>query len=118
MPLHAAFFKNEEASGRAAVVDGNSKLEQAQCCSERRKYGYNLHAFKSDQEGEAERERLRRVPENGRHLGPSAHVPGMRACGLLRFFEEHACHETFSRYETPGHAFDRTGRNLEMVLCG
>jgi hypothetical protein len=88
MPLHTPFFKNDETSGTAAAVDGNSKLEQSKSCFERRKYGYNLHTFKSDQEREAERERLRRVPENGRYLGASADVPRMWTRGLLRFFEE------------------------------
>jgi hypothetical protein len=118
MPLHTLFFKNDENFGAVAVVDGNSKLEQSKSRSEGREYGYNLYASTPDQERKAKWERLRRVPENGRHLGASANVPRMWARGLLRFFEEQTCHETFSLCETPDHAFDRTRRELEVVLRG
>jgi hypothetical protein len=49
----------------------------------------NLYTSGSDSEREAAHtQRMRRVLEDGRHLGASAIVPGVRVCGLLRLVEE------------------------------
>ncbi len=49
----------------------------------------SLHTFGSDSGREAgHTQRLRGMFEDGRHLGASTVVPGVRACGLLRFVEE------------------------------
>ena len=49
------------------------------------------HVSGSREERKAAYQGMRRVPEDGRHVGASAHVPGVRACGLLRLVEEPPC---------------------------
>jgi len=56
-----------------------------------------------------EREGMRGLLENRRHVGAPTNVPALRACGVLRFVKEQACHEAFPRDATSHHAFDRAG---------
>jgi hypothetical protein len=54
-------------------------------------HGSAMHALGNDQKGrEAADEGLRGVPEDGRYVAAPAHVPGVRARGLLRLVEEPA----------------------------
>jgi hypothetical protein len=78
----------------------------------------NLRTHQTGEENEAAFEGLRRVPENGRQLGPFAVVPGVRARGMLRFFEEQTRYKAFSRFETSGCAITGAGRTMDVVLRG
>ena len=40
------------------------------------------------------------------------------ACGLLRFVEEQACHQTFPPHTAPSDPFQRARRVLDLVLRG
>ena len=70
----------------------------------------------SHQVSEAIRKRMRRLPENRRHLGPPAHVPGMRPCGLLRLIEESPRTRPLWRDASPHHRLSRARRKVAMVL--
>jgi hypothetical protein len=67
------------------------------------KLSHDLFSPESDQGRKAADAWLRGMPENARHLGPSAAVYGMRPRRVLRFIEEQARDEAFSRDETPHH---------------
>src|SRR6267378_4436953 len=54
--------------------------------------------------------------EDGRYLGPSAAMPGVRACWLLRFIEKQTRDETFSHIEAPRGAVAGAWRELDVVL--
>jgi hypothetical protein len=70
----------------------------------RRNNGDEMHASRSDTAGEAENATgLRRMFENGGHLGAFEIVPGVRARGLLRQLQEQARHEAFSQDYTSDH---------------
>jgi len=59
--------------------------------------GSTMHARCNDQKGcEAAHEGLRRVPENGRHVGAPEDVSRVRARRLLRLVEEPSRARTFS----------------------
>lgn len=68
-----------------------------------------LHPHRSDSSCQAAYARMRRVPEDGGYLGSPAAVHDLRACRLLRFFEEQACNQALSRHQAPHHALDRAG---------
>src|SRR6185437_6236443 len=51
-------------------------------------------------------------------MGPPAHVPGMRARGLLRFLQKQARHQTLSCHAASFDAFHRAGRKVDVVLRG
>src|SRR5437867_3330834 len=53
-----------------------------------------MHSSRPNSKHSTEREGLRRVPENRRPLGRTEDVPGLRACRMLRFVSEQACHQT------------------------
>src|ERR1700751_3729528 len=77
----------------------------------------NLYTFGSGSGCEAaDAQRMRRVLEDGRHLGASAILPGVRARGLLRFVEEQACYETLPSDEAPDHEVVRARRELGLLL--
>src|SRR5271170_3008447 len=99
MTLHGRIFKtNADArqtpkigrDGRALTGIESWQSLRAECrvIAKRRNHGFSLHTPESDQKRKAEREGLRGMFENGRHLGAFADVPGMRARRLLRFVEE------------------------------
>ena len=46
------------------------------------------------------------MPEDRAIVGASAHVHGVRACGLLRFVHWKTCDEALSRDQAPDHAID------------
>jgi hypothetical protein len=48
--------------------------------------------------------RMRRLPQDRRHLGTSAHVPGMRPRRLLRLFKKSACTCPLRRNASPDHS--------------
>src|SRR3981189_2705716 len=48
----------------------------------------DLRTHQACEKSETTLEGLRRALEDGRQLGASAALPGMRGCGLLRFLEE------------------------------
>ena len=56
--------------------------------------------------------------EDGRYVGASAGVFGVRECGVLRLVEEQACDEALSCDQASGDAVGGAGRGLGMVLCG
>ena len=62
---------------------------EGRCC-------YGMYSSEPDSQGEAVGEWLRGVFEDRQHVGASADVYGVRACGVLRLFSEQACDETFS----------------------
>ncbi len=48
------------------------------------RYGDEVYAREgSSEKREAEQQGLRGMPKDGRYLGASAYVPGVRACGVL-----------------------------------
>ena len=49
------------------------------------------------------------MPGDGRYLGPSAGVPELRPCGLLRFLQEQTRHQTLPSDQTP-HRASRSSR--------
>ena len=51
-----------------------------------------------------------------RHLGPSAHVPGVRPRGLLRFVEESPRPRALPHHAAPDHSIRRARRRLALVL--
>ena len=55
-----------------------------------------LFAPGADPSQHYEQARMRRVPEERRHVGTPAPLHGMRPCGLLRFLEEQARHQALS----------------------
>src|SRR6266568_1034462 len=93
-----------------------SSLSTARWRNSRRQADENMHAHGSDQEYEATRSCLRRVHENGRHLGASEVVHDVWSRGLLRFVKEQACDEAFSRCEAPDREVHRAWGRLGMVL--
>src|SRR5215470_5385991 len=56
------------------------------------------------------------MPCHGRHVGAPSAVPHLRACRLLRRFEEQARHQTFPLQPSPDRDLARTRRGLELVL--
>ena len=61
-------------------------------------------------------QRLRRMSEDGRHLGPPAPVPHLRPRRLLRFFQEQTRHQTLSRHQASHREIVRARRRLGLVL--
>ena len=61
-------------------------------------------------------QRLRGVPENRRHLGAPAHVPGVRPCGLLRLVKEPPRARPLPRHAAPADSIRRARRRLALVL--
>jgi hypothetical protein len=55
------------------------------------RHARRMHAHQCDQESDAERQRLRGVPEDRRLLGASAALPQLRPCRLLRRVAQQAC---------------------------
>jgi hypothetical protein len=82
----------------------------------RGKVRHGMYPYGPDTKGEAVSERLRGVFEDGQHVGPSAPVPGVRACGVLRLFTAQTCDEAFSEDEASDYAFDGAGGELGLVL--
>src|SRR5580692_10867142 len=68
------------------------------------------------EEGETAHQRLRRVLEDGRHLGAPAHVPGVWARGLLRFVEQSPRARTLSSDAAPADSISGARRELALVL--
>src|SRR5215469_3594155 len=56
------------------------------------------------------------MPEDRRHLGTPAHVPGVRPRGLLRLVEESACTGALPFHAAPGNPVGGARRGLEVVL--
>ena len=54
--------------------------------------------------------------ENRRYVGDFAHLPRMRACGMLRQFQKQARHETFPSDEASDHAIRDARRRFCLVL--
>src|SRR6266849_5750086 len=54
---------------------------------------------------------------DGRYLGPSAGVPELRPCWVMRFLEEQTRHQTLPPERTSHRAVVRAGRGLALVLC-
>src|SRR5262245_17537939 len=75
-----------------------------------------MHPLKPSENRRAAHGRLRRVPQDGRHLGAPAPVPHLRARRLLRRLEKQARHEALPRHAAPDHHVDRARRRLELVL--
>src|SRR5438270_4256002 len=69
-------------------------------------------------ESPAQDERLRGVPENGRHLGAPSPLRSLRPRRLLRLLEEQARDQALSRYGTPGDQVARARRELDVLLSG
>src|SRR5687768_2871441 len=80
--------------------------------------GREMQASGCSPSGNAQREGLRRLPEDRRFLGPPALVHDLRARRLLRQFEEQARHETFPRHHPSDHEIPSAWRAVGMVLCG
>jgi hypothetical protein len=72
----------------------------------RRNYGGTLFACQFDQTDKHDNACLRGLREDGGHVGAFAAVPGVRERGVLRFIEEQARDEAFSRDETSADAVD------------
>ena len=70
------------------------------------------------EEGEAADEGVRGMPEDREHMAASAHVPGVRACGLLRLVEGPPCAGAFPWDPASADAVRRARRGLAVVLCG
>src|ERR1700676_278038 len=70
--------------------------------------------FREDRSGA--QPRLRRVSQDGRHLGTSQTVPHLWPWRLLRRLEEQARDQAFSLEPAPDHHVDRARRELELVL--
>src|SRR3977135_3129195 len=83
---------------------------------ERRRDACSLHSFEIRKDSYAEYPRLRGMPRDGRHLGASSPLPGMRARRLLRRFEEQARHQAFQEDRASDHDFPRAGGEVELVL--
>src|SRR6516165_2544399 len=75
-----------------------------------------LHAPLPRPQSHPAHQRLRRMSENGRYLGPSSSLPRMWTRRLLRFFQKQTRHQTLPSHETSHHAFSRTRRILGLVL--
>src|SRR6516225_11152442 len=58
------------------------------------------------------------MPGDWRHLGAPEDVPGLRACRLLRLFQEQARRQTFPPDPARHHAVGPAGRDLALVLRG
>jgi EmrB/QacA subfamily drug resistance transporter len=69
-------------------------------------------------QGEAERARLRGVPEDRFAMGAFAPVPHLWARRLLRFIAQQACHQALSRHRPPDHGRLRSAGRLGLVPCG
>ena len=76
----------------------------------------SVYASESDQESDAAYEGLRRMFEDGRHVGSFATVSRVRSRWVLRFIEEQARYETLSSNEAPDHEVVRARRELGLVL--
>src|SRR5579863_3717022 len=81
----------------------------------RAKLSYALFPSRPDRGCQTTHARLRGVFENARYLGPPSPVYDLRPRGLLRFFKEQTCNQTFPRDQTSHHEVDRTGRRLGVV---
>src|SRR5437763_145220 len=56
------------------------------------------------------------MPGHGRYMGAPSPVPDLRARGVLRRFEEQACHEALPLDAASDRDFARARRGLELVL--
>src|SRR6266567_1397452 len=56
------------------------------------------------------------MPGHGRYVGAPSPVPDLRACGVLRRFEEQARHEALPLDPASDSDLARTRRGLELVL--
>src|ERR1700733_4817573 len=81
-------------------------------------YPGRMSARQRNQERETKRQRLRRMFEDGRLMGPPAHVPHLRPRRMLRFLQEQTRYEALSSDEAPHHAIRGTRRRLALVLRG
>src|SRR5579859_391479 len=84
--------------------------------SRRRNDGRRLYPYGSNSSPETKAAGLRRVSQDGRQLGALAPVRDLRPRRLLRFFQEQACHQTFSRHQASYCEVHRAGRRLVLVL--
>src|ERR1035441_4932166 len=75
-----------------------------------------LQASRSDQGQAYEQEGMRRLPQNGRHLGAPPALSDVRARRMLRLLQEQARHQALPRDETPPRPVHRTRRGLDLVL--
>ena len=70
-----------------------------------------------DPRRDAERARLRGMPEDRQRMGASAALPHLRPCRLLRRFAQQARHRAFPRDPPSGHRRLRPAGRLGLVLC-
>src|SRR5258705_10466677 len=84
---------------------------------ERRRDACSLHSFEFCKDSYTQHPRLRGMPRDGRHLGASSPVPGVRTRRLLRRFEEQARKQAFQEDRASDHDLPRAGGELELVLC-
>jgi hypothetical protein len=80
--------------------------------------GDGVRTPETNSESCAERQGMQGMFGDGGRLGASEAVSDLRACGMLRQFEEQACYEAFSQGASSNYSIVRAGRGLALVLCG
>src|SRR5438477_7503304 len=79
-------------------------------------HGKALHASRRHPHRDAQRARLRGMPQDRRLVGPPPPLPHLRPCRLLRRFPEPACHQALSRDAAPDRRGLRSAGGLGLVL--
>src|SRR6266481_453836 len=82
------------------------------------RHGEPLYTSEASEGVEHRQKLLRRMREDQRYLGPVADVYRMRTRWLLRFLQKSARHKAFQGHPASGHPLRRTGRYMDVVLCG
>ena len=83
----------------------------------RKRMNEKLPARRRHSRSDAERARLRGMPEDRLALGAFAAMPDLRPCRLLRFLAQQTRHQTFPRHRPSGHRGLRSAGRLGLVLC-
>src|SRR5262245_30789495 len=105
LPAVSSFHVRAEWESEALGAVGNGKGSR----SATQKFDGGSHALFSsrpDPTHQHGQTRLRRLREDRRYLGPSAPVPGVRPCGLLRFLEKQTRDKTLSPQQAPSDSLD------------
>jgi len=79
-------------------------------------YGYTMYTSWPDTTSHTQCQWVWGLSKNRRYVGTPAPLSRMRACWLLRFFQEQACHQTLSHDSPPNYPVVSTRRRLGLVL--
>src|ERR1039458_875825 len=107
--LYTSFWRTRMMRERVSLsgTERHWRLEHARA----------MQPSRSDKDQADDQEGMRRLSQNGRHLGAPQALFVLRTRRMLRLLQEQARHQSLPRDETPAGALHRTRRGLDLVLC-